>query len=503
MRKKKSQRTTTEIDRDLLDHIKSLGLATVDDYQEWCTNNDFSRKVNKNWKQRCRERYFHHHAYAQNQLRRKKREKRNHADVLHAICNGTLTEREVTQPHLKNLCEALRNKRGPCQTKQINREALNRLFGHLHKCRAKLFDGSPVVAAYGSQPGNTYIEAMAQIAKHADNWLRPVEKWKPRTHSASRQFASLLRHLLVRYNDVPLFFDKVWFAYHSWPTTEHRKWYLHVGRGQNIRNCQLPIPFTKRMAHHFMRAPIDVTLTQAIRWGQVLGLGGDDRLAQAILATRLGIEFTNDDFWSTVIRWFISHPMLDRVHVGPIVDYVLRQRFGADHLEGIPDHHEEVGPPQPNLTMKGRTPETMLRQVDEWHRTLANNSRIQIRQWKPTGIENFELIEGSQDTGSFKRWTIRELLTAKALFSEGRQMKHCVATYAPSCAKGQSSIWTMEVDSSESVRKAVTIEVQSKSNLICQVRGRANRFATEKERKVIERWAETNGLRVGNYVWSF
>lgn len=500
MRRKKRQTPTEEPDRDLLNHIEGLGLASVEDYRKWCARNGFSRKLNKHWKQRCRERSFSQQAVAQERLERRKRENRKPLDILRCVCNGELTEDQVTQPHLKRLCQLVRPKRGPQPEKQINRQALASLLAHLHEQRAKFFDGSPAIASLGQLPGNTFVEALAVIAAHHSSWLRPLQDWKPRSHSSSRQFASLLRHLFVQYDDMPLFFDVVWFSGLTKHAAERRRWYLHVGRGQNIRTCQLPITFTKKMAHHFMHAPNNLTIEQALRWGQVHGLGGDERLARAIFGTRLTEAFDHEDFWSTVIRWFASHPMLDRTHVGPIVDYLHYQRFIPEHVFLVPGHPEAVAPRQPNLSMKGRTPEVLLRQVNEWHRTLADDNRHQVRQWQSFGIDRFEFVEGSQQNGTAKRWTIRELLSSNSLTCEGRQMKHCVASYASSCARGHCSIWTMEVESKEGITKTVTIEVRNATRQICQVRGKANRLPTEKERQVIQRWADSAELRLATYI---
>ncbi len=498
MRRKKAAAATEEPDRDLLIHIDGLGLSSIEEYREWCARNGFSRKLKKHWKQRCRERYFSQQAVAQERLKRKKREKRKHADILHAVCTGDLTENQVTQPHLKRLCEALRSNRGCQHERQVNRKSLIRLLTHLHACRAKFFDGSPAIASLGQLPGNTFIEAIALASAHAPSWLRPVEDWKPRSHSSSRQFASLLRHLFVKFDDVPVFLDTVWFSGRAKQAAERRRWYLHVGRGQNIRNCSLPIPLTKKMAHHFMHAPNNVTVEQALRWGQIHGLGGDERLARAVFGTRLTESFDDDNFWSSVIRWFIANPKLDRAHVGPIIDYLHFQRFVPEHVHVAPGHREQTPPPQPNLTMKGRTPETLLRRVQEWHRSLASDNRVQVRQWQPSGVNGFEFLEGSQQNGNLKCWMIRELLSSKALVSEGRQLKHCVATYASSCARGHCSIWTMEVESFEGIHKAVTIEVRNGARVICQIRGKANRLPNQKERQVIQRWAESAGLRIAN-----
>lgn len=499
MRRKKAIRTE-EPDRELTKHINGLGLRSVEAYRQWCGENGFSRKLNKHWKQRCKERRFADDRMVQHLLSQKKQEKRSFSDVLVGICNGKLSSGDVTQLHLKRLCEAVQIKRSTKQEPKVDRKALLHLLTHVHHCRAKVFDGSPVVATLGQMPGNTFVEALALIACYAGSWLRPVEAWQPRTHSARKQFVSLLRHLFVQHDDMPQFFDAVWFSGRMKDAAQRRRWYLSVGRGRNIRHCDLPIPYTKKMAHHFMQAPSDVTVDQALRWGQVLGLGGDERLARAVFETRLTEEYRHHDFWTTVIRWFIAHPMLDRAHVGPVIDYLHHQRFVPEIVAVMPGHRDEASPPQPNLSMKGRTPGTLLRQVDQWHRKLASDNAQQIRQWQPSGIEGFEFVEGSLEKSNYKCWTIRELLSSKALAAEGRQLKHCVATYASSCARGHSSIWTVEIESFEGTAKALTVEIHNRMRMISQVRGKVNRLPTVKEKCVLGRWAATSGLKMAAYI---
>ena len=93
-------------------------------------------------------------------------------------------------------------------------------------------------------------------------------------------------------------------------------------------------------------------------------LGGDARLTEAFVATQLGRAFEHDDFWVTVIRFFIANPLLDRCHVGPIVDYLQHQRFEASVLLVAPGVRERQ--PQPNLSMHGRAADALLRQVKRW-----------------------------------------------------------------------------------------------------------------------------------------
>ena len=119
---------------------------------------------------------------------------------------------------------------------------------------------------------------------------------------------------------------------------------------------------------------------------------------------------------------------------------------------------------------------------------------------EPLAKRVFDTIEGNQGSGNLKCWTIRELLSSKALVAEGRRMKHCVAIYASSCARRRCSIWTMEVESFEGSSKALTIEDRNNSRIISQARGKTNRLPTEKECNLIHRWAGEAGLRVADYV---
>jgi len=200
-----------------------------------------------------------------------------------------------------------------------------------------------------------------------------------------------------------------------------------------------------------------------------------------------------------VLQFFIANPMLDLAHVGPIIDYVNQRRFMSQDVFVAPGVVERRGPPQPNFTMKGRTPASLLRQVEAWHRTLTKTQQPQA-QWPRSGIDNFEFVEGTERGDNLKIWTVTELRSAKALAAEGRAMKHCVASYAQSCASGACSIWALEVETFEGRSKILTIEVENGARLICQARGKCNMLPGEKHRGILRRWAEQAGLSLAKYV---
>ena len=140
------------------------------------------------------------------------------------------------------------------------------------------------------------VAGLLALATHHKRWIRPVEEWEPTGTSPLPRFSSLARHLLAAY-PVPHFMTSVWLEGRSVEARRRQGWYLHIGSGRNIRTADLPLPYTKKMAHEFLQAPDHFTVEAALRWGQVRGLGGSKELALAIAATRLGRSFESEDFW--------------------------------------------------------------------------------------------------------------------------------------------------------------------------------------------------------------
>src|ERR1700683_4328889 len=107
-RKAKKDRTS-EPDHHLLKHIESLGLRTVEDYISWCAQHGFSRRTDKNWRQRLKERAHANRAIAEARLAQKKQEVRTPAKVIERIFSGEMQERDVTQPEMKAVFRAYKS----------------------------------------------------------------------------------------------------------------------------------------------------------------------------------------------------------------------------------------------------------------------------------------------------------------------------------------------------------------------------------------------------------
>jgi hypothetical protein len=335
--------------------------------------------------------------------------------------------------------------------------------------------------------------ALLALAIHHQDWLRPPETWWPATGKLWPQFSSLAHHLFARY-PVPNFMSSVWFDTEPWKRLPQHEWYKQMGLGKNIRTVSLPLRFTKAMSHLFSQAPDHFTVFAALRWAQVRGLGGNEELARAVVITRLGRAFRNEDFWEMVLHFFISHPRLDLVHVGPIVDFLQAQKFATTDGVSAEGVFGKRPPPQPDYTMKGRTVASILRQVEEWHRQLGQEATEPDLSWSRSRFKEYRMVEGCEILQNMRVWTITELLTSRELFLEGQAMRHCVASYAGQCAKKQTSIWSMQVENRQGRHRVLTIEVDLTKKVIRQARKKLNRLPQGVEREVLKHWATQEGL---------
>jgi hypothetical protein len=349
--------------------------------------------------------------------------------------------------------------------------------------------------AGGRYEQESYDDVLAGLLSLATfDWIRPVEDWEPAGGNLRPQFASLAGHLLAAY-PVPTFMTSVWLKGRTAEARRQQGWYAHIGAGRNIRHAGLPLGYTKRMAHHFLQAPDHFTVEAALRWGQVRGLGGPKPLARAVAATRLGRSFEDEDFWSTVVRFLVNHPGLDPTQIGPIVDYLHHQRFMPQDVLVEEGELTGLGPPQPNLSMKGRTARSLLRQVGEWHERLKQSRDVATLSWEPSRIGAFRHVERDADA-ELRCWTIRELTSGEQLRREGAAMRHCAASYAGSCARRSTSIWSMRFEDGGRRFRVMTIEVDPATRTIRQARRRGNAPPNDKALGVLRRWAAREGLRL-------
>lgn len=352
-----------------------------------------------------------------------------------------------------------------------------------------------------------YCPNIAMVLKMNLFWVRDISTWEWKSRNTYKQFKSLVEHLFCEY-EVPEFMFQAWTEKKH--NNKHMEWFLQLASGQSTRNLwKFPIPLTKKMAHEFISTPFPgYSIDDAIRRSQVLGMGGDCRLADSIMMSRLRHEFSNNDFWTTVIQFFINIPMLNLDEVGTVIDYINEQKFVPTRV--VVDGVALYRPENPNFSMKGRNIENLIRDTHNWHeqlRQLRRRAAVEARagnsysykpdltsKWQRSSVRPFTFIEGKNEKR--KVWSIVEITNAADLYDEGKSMRHCVYSYLSSCISGKCLIFSLKLFGIS----VVTIEVRDFRAV--QIRGPHNKRPDDKELVVIHNWAKTENIEITKYAIS-
>ncbi|MBM4062293.1 MAG: hypothetical protein FJ265_14525 [Planctomycetes bacterium] len=452
-------------------HFARLGLACLADYEAWCRRHGFRPRVRKTVPELERELQFHWDLQRAGTLPAGSRQ-RNPAEAVRRLLAGGAALEEG----YRAVAEALRDPAVPAPRRALHAAVLERLA---------------TVMPDSLLPGGAGLTVAAHVAEHQAAALRPAAAWSRRTHNEERALVSLVEHLFARY-PAPPFLHAAWLATDD-RAPRHRRWYLHVVQGNNLRTApDLPLALSKRMAHECQFAPARLSVLQALRYGQVRGLGGGDRLALALAATRLGWDFAHDDFWRTVILFCVRFGLDEPAFVRAVVDFLHEQRHGVRDFLGDDGRIVAAPPVQPHLSMHGRTPASLHKQVDGWHRQLGRGRTDDGRvTWPSSGLQGYCVVTEPNRPGECT-WRVRELCSALELRHESARMRHCVYCYAADCLRGRSHIFTMTRVWGEKVETMATIEVRGRA--VVQACGFANGRLSAAAQEHLRRWAQQAGL---------
>lgn len=333
-------------------------------------------------------------------------------------------------------------------------------------------------------------EALLEIYFQADQWLKSPKGWVPQEgQGADKLLSDLLHHLFAQY-EVPKFMDDAWRKQNKL----HIAWFIHLGTGQNIRTApQLQTHLTKKMAHYFLQAPDHYTINEALVYGQVIALGGNDLLLKQLFNTQLVHLCKNQEFWLSLVQFLLNNQELIQDNkVGQILDF-----FNAKKLlkATVDDYGQLVGEVSNKLSVKGKTADSLMKAVDKWQRDMTNSyggSYNKLVTWTPVKVNNFLV----NDDGTSYR--IMQLTNNYALLREAEKMKHCIASYIEKCQTGRASVWALTATTGRIVSPLLTIQLDD-DNAIVQVRGKTNRLPEVTETQIVRRWATRENLDIAGY----
>lgn len=197
----------------------------------------------------------------------------------------------------------------------------------------------------------------------------------------------------------------------------------------------------------------------------------------------------NGEFWRSAIQFFIKHAdQLTPGQIEAIVEFLYAVRI-RPLVNG--DGSERLPPPDPNFSLAGRTPASLLRLAG----MQGGPDELGVG-WPSSGWPSMLLDD------ELGQWRMVELLDAWSLQHEGQVLRHCVRIYWRDCASGRSRIWSLRWrDDQGPYAPRCTIEVRTRTRTIMQIRGYQNRRVSGRMRELIERWADLAGLRIAQFAW--
>jgi len=352
-----------------------------------------------------------------------------------------------------------------------------------------------------------------RLLRFRGQWVNDVSSWKPKGKSVTTLLKSLIRHLICKY-PMPSFWYEVWFR-GTERMYRHRNgaldgapiddgafsfcdMFVKLAQGHGmyklVKKGGFPVALTKKQCHAFMQQKKVNNVVHATRWTVVRSFGGERSLAKALCDTRWGEGFgarETEVFRGTVIQWFCAQGMLDMSQLGPLIDYI---EFCRENV--------------PEWAITGRTVVSLMRDMEQWHADLVADRQAQRRaswdarrkpppeKFESCGIGDWKHHLKRKDSQTGKQvqefHTIQELLTYKGLHEEGRELRHCVTSYAWNIGRGATSIWSYSMNGD----KILTIELANSTKTIRQVRGYRNRMPTSGEMNYVQRWASENALLI-------
>lgn len=348
--------------------------------------------------------------------------------------------------------------------------------------------------------------ALQHLYPMQSDFVRPLETWEPKFRNGKNILGTLLKHVLAKY-PVPSYLEK------SFSTINEPSGvllYQHIGAGDSLKKfTAFPkgMHLPQKALVHLQTTPSDLQFFESLRRAQVLYLGGDNYIFTQLMRSnilRSGESLLNEEFWLSVMKFFVDNPMIEPRKISEIIDYIRNMKFER-HRQMIDGVAQWVDPPQPNFTMKGRNPQSLLNQSDEWHdyksklnkltdRLVKKRGREEDYKWDGIRVNDYKIRKGEDNT-----YHIIQLTSYYQLVEEGKTMHNCVASYASACLLGRTSIFSVRlfVKGKFNVRTA-TVEVRGSS--VVQVRAKFNKKPDDVTINVIKDWAEVERLQMAKYA---
>lgn len=334
--------------------------------------------------------------------------------------------------------------------------------------------------------------------------IRDINEYKPRSYNLGKQVLDLVNHLFVKYY-VPGFMYKCLIKTdpYTMPPVRgqpgayarrrfdfmddvFREWFIIMAQGGSFQKAVKGI-MTKREAVIFLGLKNDFEVYENIWLAKMLALDIPPPFALKLIDRIFSSHFIDDpdNRLHDLLHFFANNYK----EIGE-ADFIELTDFIASKVR------------EKDFTFKGRTLGSIVRLSNEWHAelqlaNLKHHGKV-ITSWDGFGLSPYQIATEQHF------YDILELRTNRDLISEGAKQRHCVASYSYACVEGRCSIFSLRYYRKKKANIGtyirgdeigrVTMEVQKSTRLIIQIRGFANRRATDDEKVIIRRWSGEMGF---------
>lgn len=256
-------------------------------------------------------------------------------------------------------------------------------------------------------------------------------------------------------------------------------WYICAAQGGSLYKEHAKPHLTKKETHTFLNCPHDLTFEEALTFSIAMTFAANAGIALRIAKSKLNACGTGE-FFKNVIYFFARNPADSINEIDDLFDFI----------------RAEVGR-KVNFTMAGFTLESLRKRCKDWHHELRRVKVMGDSKWEGAAIDDV-VYEDKDASGLPISWSITQIKTAKALAAEGTAQHHCVFSYRDGCAAGRCYIFSLARGDNNGMARKVTIELRNDGTIV-QCRGKGNRCTTNAEHRIIQQWANDNGLHLSYY----
>lgn len=348
-----------------------------------------------------------------------------------------------------------------------------------------------------------FYGAMARILATHGTRTNQLETWKPpKSNHENVLFRSLFNHLFVKYPLPKLVLravrPMVFITNHS----EIRTLLFELARGKGIHQIkENKVKLNGKMNYFFMTAPERLSIIEALWWGKLRAMKVTEQVAYCIIGRLQPSQWIGWQPWIEDYVYFVNKLKLDdSKQLKDIFEFVMYQwdfrryqvKLGEDYINVPVIYH--------NYSLKKRSLESVTRHLEEWSKQIQLVKRYGCAKEFPE-----PKLKGFKFTSKNHQYVIKRLKNYNELAEEGRQMKHCVSSYANECVQEESSIWSVRMLTGKGgFKRLATVEIEytEEKYQLCEFQGKCNTKPSNLTIHMVRQWAKKEGFEMAE-DWSY